>query len=129
MAEGWARALRADLEPYSAGVEAHGLNERAVRAMAEAGIDIRGQRSKLVDELLDVPFDLVVTVCDRARESCPVFPRAVRTLHAGFDDPPFLARGAADEETAMAPYRRVRDEIRAFVEDLPGADDPEAPRG
>jgi arsenate reductase len=126
MAEGWARALRgADLEPYSAGVETHGMNERAVRAMAEANVDITGQRSKLVDELLDVPFDLVVTVCDRARESCPIFPGGVRVLHRSFEDPPLLARDAATEEEAMAHYRRVRDEIRAFVETLPIA--PEEP--
>jgi len=120
MAEGWARALSGDvLEPHSAGVETHGLNQRAVRAMAEAGVDISDQRSKLVDELLQIPFDLVVTVCDRARESCPVFPRKVRSLHRNFDDPPHLARDAASEEEAMAHYRRVRDEIRAFVETLP----------
>jgi arsenate reductase len=120
MAEGWARALKGDvLEAHSAGVETHGLNPRAVRAMREAGVDISGHRSKHVDELAGVRFDVVVTVCDRARESCPVFPQAARLVHRGFDDPPALAAGAASEEEALAPYRRVRDEIRAFVESLP----------
>jgi len=111
MAEGWARALHPELEVWSAGVETHGLNPHAVRVMAEAGVDISGHHSKLVDELLGVPFDLVVTVCDDAHESCPVFPGAVRQVHHGFDDPPRLARGEDDLE----PYRRVRDEIRDFV--------------
>jgi arsenate reductase len=100
------------------------MNERAVAVMAEAGVDISGHRSKLVDDLLDVPFDLVVTVCDNARESCPVFPGKARILHRPFDDPPRLARDAATEEEALAPYRRVRDEIRTFVagirDHLPG---------
>jgi arsenate reductase len=120
MAEGWARTLKSDgIEPSSAGVETHGLNRRAVKVMAEAGVDISEQRSKHVDDLRHVCFDYVVTVCDRARESCPVFPGAARTVHRSFDDPPLLARGASTEEEALAPYRRVRDEIRAFVETLP----------
>jgi arsenate reductase len=119
MAEGWARALRGgEIEAYSAGVETHGLNPLAARVMAEAGVDISGQRSKLVDGLRDAPFDLVVTVCDRAREACPVFPGRVRVIHRDFDDPPRLALGAKTEEEALAHYRRVRDEIRAFVEGL-----------
>jgi arsenate reductase len=122
MAEGWARALKGDLlEPYSAGVETHGLNPHAVRVMAEAGVDIAGHRSKQVDELMAVPFDVVVTVCDHAHESCPVFPGRTRVVHRGFDDPPRLARDAHSEEEALDHYRRVRDEIRAFVETLPDA--------
>ncbi len=121
MAEGWARHLRGDLlEPYSAGIETHGLNERAVQVMAEAGVDISGQRSKHVDELRDVPFDFVVTVCDHAHESCPLFPGRTKVVHVGFDDPPRLAREARTEEETLRHYRRVRDEIRAFVERLPG---------
>ncbi len=120
MAEGWTRALKADLfEAWSAGIEAHGLNPLAVRVMAEAGVDISGQRSKRVDEIADHPFDVVVTVCDHARETCPVFPRAARRVHRSFDDPPRLAAAARTEEEALAHYRRVRDEIRAFVERLP----------
>jgi arsenate reductase len=122
MAEGWARHLRGDaLEAWSAGVQPRGLDPRAVRVMAEAGVDIAAHRSKHVREVMGVPFDYVVTVCDNARESCPLFPGKARIVHVGFDDPPVLARGAKTEEEALAPYRRVRDAIRAFVETLPGA--------
>ncbi len=89
--------------------------------MAEAGVDISGQRSKLVGELRGVAFDYVVTVCDNAREACPVFPGRAKVVHVGFDDPPRLAAGAQTEEERLAPYRRVRDAIRAFVETLPNA--------
>ena len=117
MAEGWARHLKGDrIEAYSAGIETHGLNSDAVRVMAEAGVDISGHRSKLVSEFRNVEFDYVVTVCDHAHESCPVFLGKAQVIHAGFDDPPRLAAGAKTEEERMGPYRRVRDEIRAFVE-------------
>lgn len=119
MAEGWARKLRSDaVEAYSAGVEPHGMNPRAVKVMAEAGIDIGGNRSKHVDELKDVAFDYVVTVCDQAHEACPLFPGKTRVVHVGFDDPPRLAKDAASEEEALGHYRRVRDEIRHFIEHL-----------
>ena len=122
MAEGWARHLKGNaIEAYSAGIETHGLNPHAVRVMAEAGVDISGQRSKHVDELRDVPFDYVVTVCDHAHESCPLFPGRTKVVHVGFDDPPRRARDARTEEEALGHYRRVRDEIRAFVEQLPEA--------
>ncbi len=122
MAEGWARTLKADrLEAYSAGMATHGLNPLAVKVMAEAGVDLSGQRSKLVNELRDVVFDYVVTVCDRAAASCPLFPGKARVVHHGFDDPPRLAKSAATAEEALAHYRRVRDEIRAYVEALPEA--------
>lgn len=122
MAEGWTRHLKGDvLEPYSAGIETHGLNPNAVKVMAEAGVDISGYRSKHVDELRDVPFDYVVTVCDAANESCPIFPGKVKRLHVGFDDPPRLAAAEKDAEKALRHYRRVRDEIRRFVETLPAA--------
>ena len=120
MAEGWARHLLGDkLEPYSAGVESHGLNPHAVRVMAEAGIDISHHRSKLVSELANVAFDLVVTVCDSAAERCPIFPGKSRVVHHGFEDPPRLAETAKDEQEALGNYRRVRDEIRQFVHELP----------
>jgi arsenate reductase len=120
MAEGWTRRLRGDvIEPYSAGVEVHGLDPRAVRAMAEAGVDISGQRSKHVDEVKNVLFDYVVTVCDDARERCPFFPGKARVVHVSFDDPPRLAQESSSEQEALGHYRRVRDEIRAFVETLP----------
>lgn len=120
MAEGWARALKAnEVDAYSAGTNPHGLNRLAVRAMAEAGVDIAGHTSKTPDQI-GVEFDVVVTVCDSAHEACPVFPGA-RIVHVGFDDPPRLAKGAASDDEAMVHYRRVRDEIRAFVETLPGS--------
>jgi len=106
------------MRAWSAGTSPKGLDPRAVEVMREVGIDLSGQRSKPVEEVRGVPFDLVVTVCDAARESCPVFPGRVRHLHAGFDDPPRLAAAAAGEEEALSIYRRVRDEIRAFVDDL-----------
>ena len=119
MAEGWARSLRGDeIEAYSAGVENHGMNPQAAAVMAEAGVDISSQRSKHVDELADVEFDYVVTVCDNAAESCPVFPGTSRVVHRPFDDPPRLARDAASAEEALSHYRRVRDEIREFVSSL-----------
>jgi arsenate reductase len=122
MAEGWARTLKGDvITACSAGVQSHGLNPLAVKAMAEAGVDISHHRSKLVRELAGAEFDFVVTVCDRARESCPVFPGGARAVHASFDDPPLLAKGAKTEEDALRHYRRVRDEIRSFIESLPGA--------
>jgi arsenate reductase len=122
MAEGWARALKGDLfEAYSAGIETHGLNPHAVRVMAEAGVDISGHQSKHVAELLDAGIDYVVTVCDHAAESCPRFPGKARVIHRSFQDPPALAKTAKTEEEALGHYRRVRDEIRAFVEALPAA--------
>lgn len=120
MAEGWTRALHAGrIEAASAGIEAHGLNRLAVRAMAEAGVDISGQKSKTIDDIDPASFDLVVTVCDAAQERCPVLPGAARVVHQSFDDPPRLARGAATDEEALPHYRRVRDEIRDFVRSLP----------
>lgn len=122
MAEGWARSLKGNvIEAYSAGMDPHGMNARAVRAMAEAGVDITGQRSKHVDELKGIEFDYVVTVCGHANETCPVFPGKTRVVHVGFEDPPKLAVGAKSEDEAMGHYLRVRDEIRAFVERLPAA--------
>ncbi len=122
MAEGWARHLKSEvLEAYSAGIETHGLNPSAVAVMAEAGVDISRQRSKRVDELADLAFDVVVTVCGHAHETCPIFRGAPKVVHVGFDDPPRLAREAGSAAAALAIYRRVRDEIRAFVETLPEA--------
>jgi len=120
MAEGFARALRGnDLEPYSAGVVKHGLNPLAVKAMAEAGVDIAGQASKTVEELPTQEFDYIVTLCDNANENCPYFPGKAKRIHAGFDDPPSLARDAATEEEAMVHYRRVRDAIRECILHFP----------
>lgn len=120
MAEAWTRVLKGDrIEAFSAGVNPHGIDQRAVRVMAEAGIDISNQRSKDLDTFDDMEFDYVITLCDKANQACPVFPAKTRVFHAGFDDPPRLASGAKTDEEAMVHYRRVRDEIRAFVEKLP----------
>jgi len=119
MAEGWARHLKGDMiEPYSAGIETYGLNQNAVRVMAEAGVDISHHRSKQVNELRQLNFDYVITLCDHASEHCPVFPGRSRVVHHGFDDPPRLAREAKTEEEALNHYRRIRDEIRDFVSSL-----------
>ncbi|MBM4024219.1 MAG: arsenate reductase ArsC [Planctomycetes bacterium] len=120
MAEGWARHLKGDvIEPYSAGIEPHGLDPRAVAVMAEAGVDISGHHSKHLQKLDGIAFDYVVTVCDHAHESCPLFPGPTKVIHVGFDDPPRLARQAQGEQEALQHYRRVRDEIRTFIEGLP----------
>lgn len=119
MARGLAQARWGNrMEAYCAGTKPQGVNPLAVRVMAEAGVDISGSPSLHVDALSHVPFDLVVTVCGGAAEECPVFPRAAKVIHRPFDDPPQLARGAKTEEEALAHYRRVRDEIRAFIETL-----------
>ena len=120
MAEGWCRQLKGDIiEAYSAGIETHGLNPHAVAVMAEAGVDISGHASQHVDEFKDVVFDYVVTVCGHANEHCPVFAGKAKVIHVGFDDPPALAKQAKTEQDVLDCYRRVRDQIRAFIEQLP----------
>lgn len=120
IAEGWAKQLKKDeIDAFSAGIEVNELNANAVRVMQEVGIDISQARSKHVDDLKDIRFDYVVTVCDHANEHCPIYLKESTHVHAGFDDPPRLAKGASTEEEALAHYRRVRDEIRRFVEALP----------
>jgi arsenate reductase len=120
MAEGWAKKLKSDvIEPYSAGIETHGLNSNAVKVMVEAGVDISNHRSKHIDELKDVQLDYVVTVCCHANENCPVFPGKIKRVHIGFDDPPKLAENAETEDEALDCYRRVRDQIKDFVMALP----------
>ena len=126
MAEGWTRHLKGDIvDAYSAGIETHGLNPHAVKVMAEAGVDITLQRSENIKDFADQKLDIVVTVCGHAHETCPVFPADCRVVHAGFEDPPKMARelaeGGASEEEQMNCYRKVRDEIKAFVETLPEA--------
>lgn len=116
MAEGWAWHLKAgQIEACSAGTVPSRVHPLAVRIMAEAGVDISGQRAKHVAEFAGQAFDVVVTLCDQARESCPFFP-AGRTVHRGFEDP---AAATGSEEEIFAAFRRVRDEIRAFVQGLP----------
>jgi len=95
------------------------MNARAIQVMAEAGVDISKHSSKHVDDVMYVPFDYVVTVCGHADETCPLFPGNTKIIHIGFDDPPKLAQGAATDDEALSHYRRVRDEIKAFVTGLP----------
>ncbi len=122
MAEGWARHLKSNsIQAFSAGLEAHGLNPNAVRVMQEVGVDILSQKSQTVEEVETIPFDFVITVCGHADEHCPVFSCSTRVVHFGFEDPPKLAKNAETEAEALNHYRRVRDEIRTFVETLPEA--------
>jgi arsenate reductase (thioredoxin) len=122
MAEGWARHLKGDqMDVYSAGTDPRPIDPLAIKVMAEAGVDISRQSSKDVRVLRFVLFDCVVTVCDRAVHNCPTYLTGQRHLHVGFDDPPELAKGASTEEEALHHYRRVRDEIKAFIERAPEA--------
>ena len=127
MAEGWAHHLLKEIvTPYSAGLESHGLNPFAVQVMAEAGVDITGQTSKTIARFLTPgapTIDIVVTVCDHAAETCPLFPGTARIIHQSFPDPPRMAadlaaRGAS-EEAQLNCYRQVRDQIRTYIETLP----------
>lgn len=119
MAEGFGRAiLGKEYGIHSAGTKQHGMNPRAVKVMAEAGIDISGHSSKTTEQLPDVPMDIVFTVCSDAHETCPVFPGGT-IIHKGFDDPPRLTESFTDEEQRLDVYRRVRDEIHAWIKELP----------
>lgn len=119
MAEGWSRALLSDhYLAHSAGIVAHGINPIAERVMSEVGIDITTQHSQRIDQLPDIAWDVVVTVCDNAREQCPYLPGVSVRLHHSFDDPPAFAEGLTEDDTLHV-YRRVRDEIRDFIVALP----------
>jgi len=120
MAEGWCRHLKGDvIEAYSVGIAPRGLDGLAVKVMAEAGVDISGHRSKHPDELKDVKFDYVITLCGEANERCPMFPGKAKITHIGFDDPPKLAAEVEGAEEKLNCYRRVRDEIKMFILGLP----------
>jgi arsenate reductase len=124
MAEGWTRTLKGNIiDAFSAGTEAKGLNPLAVKVMKEVGVDISTQKSKNVMDLLKqkMAFDYVITVCDQASESCPLFPAKTKVIHVGFEDPPKLAKNAKTEAEALPHYRRIRDEIREFIATLPGS--------
>lgn len=119
MAEGIMRHDgRGRFEVESAGVNPARVRPEAVEAMREIGIDISGHRSKSADEFVGRDFDYIITVCDNAKETCPVFPGHAERIHHSFEDPP--APGAADPETTMAVFRRVRDEIRVWVGEFIG---------
>ena len=120
MAEGLCREHMGNLfDAYSAGIETHGLNPRAVKVMGEVGIDISNHTSKTVDSFNGMVFDYVVTVCGHAHETCPYFPARTKVLHKGFEDPPFLTADMVAEEEILSVYRRVRDQIKAFILELP----------
>lgn len=116
MAHGWLRHLGGDrVEIKSAGTVPKGVHPVAIKVMAEVGIDISGHTSDHVDEYVDEDFDLVLTVCDQAKEACPVFPGARRTLHRAFEDPDYPWM---DEEEFADVFRRIRDAIEAFSREL-----------
>jgi arsenate reductase len=117
IAEGWAKKLKGDcIEAFSAGVIPAGLSARAVKVMTEAGVDISGQFSKHVDELVGIDFDYVITLCDNAKENCPLLGGKTKLIHKPFADPTFLI---GDEEVIMDSFRKTRDEIRNFILTLP----------
>ncbi len=116
MAEAWAQHLHGDrLTAHSAGTQPKGLDPLAITVMAEVGLDISGNQSKSLADVMDIDFDYVVTVCGHAHETCPIFPGQVQVIHPGFDDPPQLAVDAKTPDEALGHYRRVRDELRTFV--------------
>ena len=116
LAEGFLRHFAGNnANIYSAGIEVHGLNPRAVKVMAESGIDISGHTSNHVDEYADIKFDYVITVCDHAKESCPFFPTQAQKFHYNFPDP---AKATGKEEEIMNEFRRVRDMIKSYSYDF-----------
>lgn len=118
MAEGWARKYWGEeFNVFSAGTAKHGMNQRAMKVMKEAGVDISTHYSKTTDDLPPIRFDYVVTVCDSAKENCPFFPGGT-VIHVGFQDPPTVTQDMKDEEEILAVYRRVRDEIESFVKSM-----------
>ena len=118
MAEGFARDMHGDwLDPYSAGVEKHGLNPMAVAVMEEIGVDVSSQTSKTLDELPRSDFDIVITVCGNAHDRCPHYGGGTRVLHVAFDDP---ARASGSRSEILAEFRWVRDAIKAFMADFEG---------
>ena len=119
MAEGYARHLRSEVfDAYSAGVDPHGMNPSAIAVMFEDRVDITSQHSKHIDSLNSIVFDYIVTVCDKAHDTCPVYPGNTRVVHVGFDDPPKLAQHAKTPEEALNQFRRVRDQIKQFIAEL-----------
>lgn len=114
MLEAWLRYFsNGRFEVYSAGVETHGVNPDAIHFMKEVGVDMSGHTSNLVDEYLNMEFDLVITVCDHAKESCPVFPKTQRTIHRAFDDP---SKVSIDEKEGS--FREVRDLLKDFASEI-----------
>lgn len=118
IAEAWANSLCGEkLKAYSAGYLPKDIDPMAIRVMSEVGLDISKNRSKKVEDLHGIVFDIVVTVCDSAKEKCPFLPGNFERIYCSFDDPPSLAKNMS-ETSSIEIYRRVRDEIRAFVIEL-----------
>jgi len=115
MAHGLASKLWPEVTVYSAGTKTHGLNTNAVKVMEEVGVDISHHTSNLLSEYDHITFDIIYTVCSDAHENCPYVPNA-KILHVGFDDPPRLTKGMTNEDEILNVYRRVRDEIKTFIE-------------
>lgn len=116
IAEGWTKTLKGkQIEAYSAGVEVQGLNPLAVEVMAESGVDISNQRSKLVDEVMKISFDYVITLCDNAKTTCPVFPGKVKVVHVSFSDP---AKVKGLQSLKLQAFRQTRDKIKEFISNL-----------
>ena len=117
MAEGWARHLKGDIiEVYSAGIRPIGVSSRALKTMAQAGVDISNHTSKHIDELWNVDFDYVITLCDNAAKNCTIFSGKTKVIHKPFNDP-YFATGS--EENVIAEFSKVRDQIKAFIETIP----------
>lgn len=116
MAEAIARNLYPQHNFYSAGIETHGMNPYAIKVCNELGLDMSKHSSKHVDRLKDIKLDVVLTVCDQANESCPLFTGLAQKLHHSFQDPPKIAANLASEEEKLAIYRKVRDEIKVYLQ-------------
>lgn len=120
MAEGWAKKLKSEIiTAYSAGIETHGLNPNAVKVMKEVGVDISQNKSQHVEELKNIDFDYVITVCGHANENCPIIFTDAKVIHVGFDDPPKMAEKLNKQEDQLNCYKKVRDEIKSFIKTLP----------
>ena len=117
IAEGWAKKLKSDcIEPFSAGVSPIKVSARAIKIMAEAGVDISNQYSKHLDDLCGIDFDYVITLCDNAAEICPAYPAKTKIVHKPFADPSVMM---GDEEIVMNSFRKTRDQIKNFILSLP----------
>lgn len=116
LAEGYLKYFAADkANIYSAGIETHGVNPRAIATMLEDGIDISSHTSNNVDEYANIDFDFIITVCDNAKEACPVFPSRAKTFHYNFPDP---AKAKGTEEEIMEQFRAVREMIKTYIKDF-----------
>ena len=116
IAEGYLKHFAGDKAVvYSAGIETHGVNPRAIRTMQEDGIDISDQTSNHVDEYAAITFDYILTVCDHAKERCPVFPSSAKKLHYNFPDP---AKASGSEDEIIAAFRLVRNQIKAYCREF-----------